>query len=138
MKATDLSDEIWNAIADLVGRSQGQRELYFVRITKVDKSKLLIWTEDFGDLAIPLVAFKTSFSHFDTQPTGANVVAGVPLPTKLFKRSDSTGQNPVYQTQIVPPQVGEVAVVLDPWAAKRFPICIGIIQSKTGFWEGEA
>jgi hypothetical protein len=43
MEATNLSPEIWNAIADLIGRSQTAREIYTVKVTKVDKNKKLIW-----------------------------------------------------------------------------------------------
>lgn len=135
MQATDLSPEIWNAIADLVTRSQSSREIYFVTVKSRDAVRKLIYVEDFGDIGIPLVAHHLSYSYFDTQPTGANVVAGVPLPTKSVKREDVTQQNPAFRTEIVLPAVGQLVVVLDPWGAKRFPICIGQIHSKSGYWE---
>lgn len=135
MQASDLSPEIWNAIADLIDRSKSAREVYFVKVVKADKERGLIWVKDFGDMAIPLVAHNYRFSYYDTQPTGANVTAGVPLPTKKVLRADD--DNPVYRAQIVPPKVGQLVVILDPWGAKRFPICIGPVQSKQGYWEGE-
>lgn len=133
--ATDLSGELWNSIADQIARSASPREIYFVKVKKADKKKLLIWTEDFGDMGIPLVSFTTTFAYFDTQPTGANVVAGTPLPTKKVKREDKTQVNPAFQATLICPKVGQTVVVLDPWGAKRFPFCIGVIQSKQGFWE---
>lgn len=136
MIATDLSSEIWNAIADLVQHSQTAREIYYVKVTRVDKKKKLVWAKDFGDLAIPLVAHSYSFSYYDTEPTG-NVTSGQPVTTKKTLKTDKLQENPVYRTEIVTPKVGQLIVVLDPWGVKRFPICVGVIQSKTGFWEGE-
>jgi hypothetical protein len=66
---------------------------------------------------------------------------GVPLApasntTQLQKREDTTQTNPAYQTEIVTPNVGELVIILDPWGVKRFPVCIGTVQSRVGFWEG--
>lgn len=118
MMATDLAPEIWNAIADLVTRSSAAKEIYFVKVTKVDAKKLIVWAQEFGDLGIPLVAQSVQFDYYDTLDTGAvNVRKNQP-------------------TKIVPPKVGQTVCVLDAAGAKRFPICIGVVQSKTGYWEG--
>lgn len=134
MLATDLSDSIWNAIADLVQRSQTPREIYYVKVKRVDAKKKIIYVDDFGDIGIPLVAHSYSFSYYDTVPAG-NAVSGQPIETQKLKRGDREQKNPLYRTEIVMPKVGELVVVLDPWGAKRFPICIGILQSKAGYWE---
>lgn len=134
MQATDLTPEIWNAIADLVGRSQSSREIYFVKVTKTDKVNRLIWAQEFGDLAIPLVSHGFSFAHYDTIPVG-NVTSGQPVDTQKQRREDKTQSNPAYQVEIITPKKGQVVCVLDMWGAKRFPICIGLVQSKRGFWE---
>lgn len=122
MRASDLSPAIWNSIADLVQRSQSSREIFFCKVTRADKVRKLVWTDDFGGTAIPMVAHTFSFSYFDT--TSSDVQ----------KRDDP--DNPAHQTQIIVPKVGQTIVVLDPWGAKRFPFCIGVIQSKSGYWEG--
>ena len=132
--ATDLAGTIWNAISDLVSRSEQPRTLYFARVTKADKTKNLIWTEDFGGLAIPLVSHTYSFSYYDTVPDLANLTTGA-VSTHSQKRGDTV--NSLYETQIVCPSKGDTVVIIDPFGAKRFPICIGVIHSKTGFWEGE-
>ena len=132
--ATDLSPDIWNAIADLVARSSSSREVFFVKVKKVDKINKTIFVEDFGDIGIPLVSFNTSFSYVDTEPVG-NAVSGSPIGTRRMKREDTTQTNPALQTVLVMPKVGELVVVLDPWGGKRFPICIGVLHSKAGFWE---
>lgn len=124
MIASDLAKGIWNGIADLVQRSQSAREIYYVKVTKSDPLKLLVWADDFGDTAIPLVAHNSSFAYFDTTNTGTSI-----------KREDKSNANPLFQTHLICPKVGDLIVVLDPWGAKRFPICIGTIQSRKGFWE---
>lgn len=134
MIATDLSPEIWNSIADLVGRSGTVREIFFVTVKKVDKINKIVFVEDFGDLGIPLVSFNNSFSYFDTEPTGV-AVSGSPITTRRAKREDTTQMNPALRTELVMPKVGELVVVLDPWGGKRFPICIGVVHSKAGYWE---
>jgi hypothetical protein len=118
MEATNLSPEIWNAIADLIGRSQTAREIYTVKVTKVDKNKKLIWATDYGDVAIPLVSHDFSFSYFDTQLT-ANPTTTLPVRSKLVKKEDKTQENPVYRVEIVTPKVGDLVVILDPLGAKE-------------------
>lgn len=122
MIANDLSAPVWNAIADLVQRSQLPREVYFCKVTKIDRARQIIWTEDFGAIGIPMVAHTFSFAYYDTTPTDV-------------QHRDDPG-NPAFQVKIVMPKVGQVVIVLDPWGAKRFPICVGVIQSKSGYWEG--
>jgi len=134
--ATDLSRAIWNGIADLVRRNKGHREIYFARVIRSDQGKNLIWVKELGDRAIPLVAHHYSFSYYDTVPTG-NVTEGQPVNTVKQKREDKTNTNTNFRTKIICPKKGQIAVILDPWGARRFPICIGMIQSSTGYWEGE-
>lgn len=122
MRASDLSPAIWNSIADLVKRSQSPREIYFCIVTKSDKTRRLVWAAEFGGTAIPMVSLTYSFAYYDT--TSSDV-----------QRRDDP-DNPAHQTQIVVPKVGETIVVLDPWGAKRFPFCIGVVQSRSGYWEG--
>jgi len=134
MPANDLGKNVWNGIADLVRRSQSPREVYFVAVTKADKTRNLVWAKEFGDVAIPLVGFLRSFAYYDTVPTG---VSGATVTTEKQKRSDATNKNANYLAQVVCPSVGDLIVVLDPWGAKRYPICVGTIQSRSGFWEGD-
>jgi len=134
MPANDLGKNVWNGIADLVRRSQSPREVYFVSVTKADKVRSLVWAKEFGDVAIPLVGFSRSFAYYDTVPTG---VSGATVTTEKQKRSDATNKNSNYLAHVVCPSVGDLIVVLDPWGAKRYPICVGVIQSRSGFWEGD-
>lgn len=125
MQATDLSHDVWNAIADLIGRSGASRQVYFVKVTKADTAKLLVWTEEFGDTAIPLVAPTFKFAYFDTLQDGSKQ-----------KMEDVTEKNDIYQTHIICPKSGDDVVVIDADGSRRFPFCIGVIQSKSGYWEG--
>lgn len=131
MHATQLSRSIWNAMADLAHRSQTPREVYFSEVTKVDVANKLIWARDFGDVAIPLVAFDRYFAYYDTVPTG---ISGASVNTRVDRREDRTHTNENYLTQLVSPRVGDVVVVLDPWGAKRFPVCLGLLRVNSKAW----
>lgn len=117
MHATDLAPAIWNAIADEIRRQGSSREVFFVKVTKVDTKRKIVWADDYGSIGIPLVALSHQFDYYDTNSTA-----------DVIKKPDNA-------TDIVTPKVGQTIVVLDPWGARRFPICIGVIQSKPGFWE---
>lgn len=131
MHATRLSRSIWNAVADLARRSQNPREIYFSEVTKADPANSLIWAKDFGDVAIPLVAFRRSFAYYDTVPTG---VSGSDVTTEVARREDKSHTNANFLTSIVCPKKGELVVIIDPWGAKRFPMAVGVLDSP-GAWE---
>lgn len=124
LRATGLSRSIWNGIADLARRSQSPREIYFSEVTKTDEVRRLVWAKDFGDVAIPLVAFASWFAYYDTQADGS-----------VQRRDDPTHVNENFRTHVVMPRRGDVVVVLDPWGAKRFPIVVGTFLSVAGAWE---
>lgn len=134
MIADDLAPEVWNAIADEIGRSKSARQIYFAKVMKADKIKRVIWVDEFGDLGIPLVSLGYTFAHYDTVPTG-NVTSGQPVPVQLRRREDKTQTNPTYQVQVIVPKKGDTVVILDPLGTRRFPICIGSLLSKQGYWE---
>jgi hypothetical protein len=134
-RADDLAGEIWSAISDLIMRSIPGREITFGKVIKRDAAKKLIWVEEFGDLSIPLVSFGHSFAYFDTEPTGV-ATAGQPIDKQTVRRSDPTGNNPNFATQIIVPRVGQMVAILNPRGSRRFPMCVGVFQSK-GYWQGE-
>ena len=126
MKADELSPSVWNAIADGLERARnGGRQVTFGKVVKRDTRHKLIWLEAYGNLAIPLAAFAFGFAYYDTDNTG-----------HVIRREDTTDKNTNFQTHIIVPHAGQTAVVLDPGGLKRFPICVGVIQS-TNFWQGE-
>jgi hypothetical protein len=135
-RAVDLDPAIWDAIADLIGRSIPGREITFGKVVRRDVPRKLIWLDEFGDLSIPLAYFSQSFSYYDTEPTGV-ATAGQPIGKRKIKNTSLPKQeNTQLQTEIIVPRLGQIAVVLNTRAAKRFPICVGVIQSK-GYWQGE-
>ena len=123
--ADDLSPDVWNGIAREINRAQAPREIYFGRVQKRDELRRVIWLEEYGNLAIPLVAFAFGFSYYDTDETG-----------QVNKKEDTSGTNTAYQTRLLVPRVGQTAVILDPGGQHRFPLCVGVIQSN-GYWQGE-
>jgi hypothetical protein len=126
MIANDLAPEVWNAIASEISRQAVTREIVFAVVTKRDTAKLHIFCDDFGDVAIPLVGFPASFAYYDTQADGS-----------VAWRGDRTQVNTAFHTEVVMPAVGDVAVILDLAGTKTYPICIGVLLSKPGFWEGD-
>ncbi len=119
MIANDLTPEIWNAISNLVGRSSTPRQIWFCKVAKVDAIRNLIWTEEFGQMAIPLAGFELEVTYYDTHGN----------PDEYVDRKTA-------KIKVVAPKKGSLVLILDPEGAKRFPVCLGVIQSKTGFWEG--
>lgn len=130
-----ITPEEWNAIVELIEQHIPAREVTFAKVTKRDDKKKLIWVKEFGQTSIPMVDFDRGFHYYDTVPVG-NVVAGQPIATELRKREDATFRNANYKTTLITPKVGQTAIILRPAGVLRFPICIGVIQSR-GHWEGE-
>jgi hypothetical protein len=121
MQADALSPDIWNAIAREMERLSTAREVHVGKVIKRDTLKKHVWLEAFGEVAIPIVALSFGFDYFDTQPTG-----------NATKRTlDATDM------RLTMPTVGQTVVVLDPGGNRRFPMCIGVIQSSSGYWQGE-
>lgn len=123
--ADELSPDLWRAIADGIDRSMPPREIVFGRVVKREELRKLIWLEEYGNLAIPLVAFAFGFAYYDTDATGA-----------INRKADPTGTNEAYQTTLLVPRIGQTAIILDPGGQRRFPLCVGVIQSR-GYWQGE-
>jgi hypothetical protein len=125
LRADELHSDIWNRIGTMIDRTRARPEIRFGKVVRRDERRRLVWLEDYGDLAIPLVAFHFGFSYYDTDETGQPQL-----------RSDPSGDNTSYQTKLLVPKVGERVVILDSGGAKRFPFCVGVIQSSE-YWQGE-
>lgn len=125
MEAQELSPRIWQGIADEIDRSRAPREIVFGAVVKRDTAKKVIFLEQYGSLAIPLVTLTFGFEYYDTDAAGI-----------VQKKADTSETNQAFQTKIIVPRIGQIAVVLDPGGQHRFPLCVGVIQS-TGFWQGE-
>lgn len=128
MEADGLSPGIWEAIADLVRRQAAPGEISFHQVTKRDVAKRVVWVEDFGGNGIPLVHFDYSFAYYDTQAGG------------VVKRYDTTPDetDPAYRVKVLVPRVGQTVAILNPSGNRRFPVCVGIVQSVPGsYWQGE-
>lgn len=129
MQADGLSPGLWNAIADLVSRQAAPSEISFHPVKRRDVAKKVIWVDEFGETGVPLAAFDFSFSYYDTQNDGTTL-----------KRQDKTAglTDPAYHTAVVVPRVGQTVAILNPAGNRRFPVCVGVIQSSPGaYWQGE-
>jgi len=129
MEANSLSPGIWNAIAEMVARNAAPGEISFHNVRKRDVAKKIIWVEEFGETSIPLVTFDFNFAYYDTQPSGS-----------VTKRYDATADesDPAYHAKLLVPRVGQKVAILNPSGNRRFPVCIGVVQSMPGsYWSGE-
>lgn len=135
MTFTELPSGIWNAIYDAIRREAKPREVTFGKVVKRDAVKKLVWLKEFGDLAIPLVYFGHSFEYMDSVPLG-NESPGSPWVTRKEHRGDKTQKNDAFHTTVIVPSVGQMVCVLNPRGSFRFPMCVGVIQSKD-YWLGE-
>lgn len=129
MQADSLSPGLWNALADLVNRQAAPSEISFHVVRKRDTAKKIIWVEEFGETAIPLVSFAYNFAYYDTQADAS---------TK--KRYDVTADesDPAFRVKLLVPRVGQTVAILNPSGNRRFPTCVGVVQSQAGtYWQGE-
>lgn len=131
MQADSLSPGLWNAITDLVRRQEAPAEISFHQVKKRDLAKKVIWVEEFGETGIPLVSFDSNFSYWAMRGSG-NLV--------LTKIQDTTPDqtDPALRTNLLVPRVGQMVAILNPSGNRRFPICVGVLQSALGtYWQGE-
>lgn len=129
MEANSLSPGIWNAIADIVARQAAPSEISFHAVQKRDTAKRIIWVEEFGETGIALVSFNYSFAYYDSQADGTT-----------RKRYDASADesDPAYHVKMLVPRVGQTVAILNPSGNRRFPTCIGVVQSQPGtYWQGE-
>lgn len=129
MEANSLSPGIWNAIAEMVSRNAAPGEISFHNVRKRDTAKKIIWVEEFGETGIPLITFDFNFAYYDTKQDGTTQ-----------KRYDVTADesDPTYRVKILVPRVGEKVAILNPSGNRRFPVCVGVVQSQAGsYWQGE-
>jgi hypothetical protein len=110
-----LNDSDWAQIYEALENSQRGSEISYGKILAVDKTRLLIKVEDFGDQWIPLVGFRQT--------------------TKVYDDNGTNVKPKTYTSVIDPPKVGEIAVVLRQFGSRRLPKCVGVILSKGG-WVG--
>jgi hypothetical protein len=121
--ASDLSPGLWNALYERIRGSRPGSEIVIATVSKRDESKKLIWVEELGDVSIPLVSFDFEFDTYDTQADGS------------VSKRDGTS-NALQRVRVLTPRVGQLVAILQPNGIRRFPMCLGCIQSQ-GFWEGE-
>lgn len=128
MEADALTPALWNAIADAISRALPGRNMSFGRVIKRDVTDKVVWLEEFGETAIPLCAFDSSFAYYDTQQDGT-----------VKRREDKGDTDAAFRTKMLVPKVGQLVVIIDLFGNRRFPVCVGVLQSKLGsYWQGES
>lgn len=111
----------WRSIQDEIDNKIAKRGEYFdiVVVTKRDDENKLVWADEYGSTAIPLVAFDVSVKYYDTISSGA-VVPRMTRPPRGTNR----------EVEIITPQVGESILVGKILGSNGFPVCLGVIQGR--------
>lgn len=127
MRATDLSPELWQGIQKRIEQSIPRNEIVMSTVTRRDKDNMLIWVEDFGELSIPLVGLVTGFEYFDLSDLGDT------LRFDATYRATKTYSLGIFKDNPELPKLGDRVILLVPFGVERFPMCLGVIQSKN-YW----
>lgn len=101
-----LHEGDFRSIRALVERMLGQKGEYFTTGTVIKRDELrnVVWLEEFGDQAIPLVAYDYEVKYYDA--SGAKLAKVRPLL----------------------PKVGQTVVVARELGSRRLPRLIGILR----------
>jgi len=112
-----ISEREWavlhGVVEKVVAKVAGRRQDYFTTgtVIKSDTKRKLVWLKEFGDQAVPIVAFNYDVTYYDTDSTGV-----------VHKKKA--------RATVRVPKRGEKVVVASEWGIRRLPRCIGVIQGK--------
>jgi hypothetical protein len=115
---------IRTAVEAIVREVIGGRADYFISgdVVKRDVEKKLVWIEELGSQAIPVVAFDYTVRYYDMQPTGS---AGAYAGSQTVAKTATA--------QVVIPKVGDNILVVCERGNRRLPRCLGKIQGRDWF-----
>lgn len=110
-------------VEKIISQQVGKKTDYFItgKVIKVDAKNKCIYLEEFGDQAIPIVAFDYEVDYYEITVEGE--VFGnpnAPIPYKTIKRTS--------KTRIMLPKVGQKVLVAREMGADRLPRCLGVIM----------
>jgi hypothetical protein len=118
-----ISESEWESISNLFNRLMRKKGEYFVtgKVIKRDVAKKLVWLQEFGDQAIPIVGFDYEVTYYDETPRGV-------VTTAVGAGADYTTQQKKAKVKLLVPRVGQSVVVAREFGTRRLPRCIGVIQ----------
>lgn len=120
-----ISEGEWESIVNLFNRLIKKKGEYFVtgKVTKRDEKRKLIWLNEFGDQAIPIVCFDYEINYYDETPSDTNTTAvGAAAQFKTKKKK--------VISKVMVPKVGQTVVVAREFGTRRLPRCLGVIQGQ--------
>lgn len=110
-----IMESEWLSISNLARKISeqvsGKRQDYFVtgKVVKVDAVHKLIYMAEFGDQAVPIVAWDYNVTYYDQTVTGATVKKTTVATVKM-------------------PKVGDTVLVARELGTRRLPRALGILQ----------
>lgn len=125
-----LLKQEWSEILTTINRQIAKIGKSFTQdeVVKSDKLKMLVWTKEYGDTPIPIVAFQYEVKVWDTQPAGLEweVVTGESSTVAIVK----TQKLPtIYKVTPVVPKPGEQVLIARLLGSRRLLRCLGVIQA---------
>ena len=118
-----ISEPEWESIANLFNKLMRKKGEYFVTgtVIKRDEVKKLVWLREFGDQAIPIVAFDYEVMYYDETPQGQ-------VTTAVGAAADYKTKAKKAKVKVLVPKIGQTVVVAREFGTRRLPRCLGVIQ----------
>lgn len=111
-----ITDPEWASVSNLIekiaARVSGKRQDYFITgtVIKVDAVNQLVYMAEFGDQAIPIVAFNYTVDFYDDNGTG------------ISKKTVTA--------KVAMPKIGDTILVARELGTRRLPRALGILQGQ--------
>lgn len=104
-----ITDAEWASVHTLIEKKVADKGEPFVtdKVIKRDPDQRVIWTKDFGDEPIPVVAFNSFVRTFDSTASGISV-------------RNVTGN-------AIVPEIGDTVLIARELGTRRLPRCLGVI-----------
>lgn len=109
-----LTDADWNSIYRAIRENAAPTEIVYGKVVARDVPGLRVKVEGMGDQWIPLVGFRATIHYYDQDALGVT-------------------NKKTAQVEYEVPKIGELAVVIRTFGARRLSKCVGIILSKGNF-----
>lgn len=132
-----IDREEWRSIRALVENLTGGKGEYFVtgKVIKRDVKRKLVWLKEFGDQAIPLVAFDYEVRYYDDNSKGRQIsvpihVDEVPYSGTAIVGVPNKNTPKTAKVTVMVPKVGETVLVARELGTSRIPRCLGVLMGR--------
>lgn len=108
-----ITEGEWVSIRTMIESLANKKGEYFTtgKVLKRDEGNKLVWTAEFGDQPIPLVAFDYCVNYYDTDNTG------------IVSKKTAT-------IEVQVPKIGEIVIIAKELGVNRLPRCLGVLKGR--------